>query len=391
MNTQSKLLKAPFPYFGGKSAIAAKVWKRFGDVKNYVEPFFGSGAVLLARPHSPRVETVNDANAWLTNFWRALQHDPAGVAAYADYPVSELDLHARGDFIYCNSDVDEFVAQLRGDPAFYDVKIAGWWVFYVCGSIAGGGFARRPELGGHGGGSGVHKLSLRVERSKPSLSNGGRGINRNIIKQVPRRRPELGKRGGGINRGALRVVRALPIVGKGGQRGIQRVKYMKPAMSKNGNGINALSVRDNLTAYLGELAARLRGVRICCGDWTRVVTPAVTLQHGETAVFLDPPYSQTERDATLYTVDAPGVAAAVRDWAIVQGDNPLFKIALCGYDTEHGDYMPENWACFRWRAHGGFGNQGNGRGRANRDRECIWFSPHCVKPHSAEQLDLWSV
>ena len=49
------------------------------------------------------------------------------------------------------------------------------------------------------------------------------------------------------------------------------------------------------------------------------------------------------------------------------------------------------WACFRWRAHGGFGNQGNGRGRANRDRECIWFSPHCVKPHSAEQLDLWSV
>jgi site-specific DNA-adenine methylase len=42
-------LKAPFPYFGGKSRIAAEVWRRFGDVKTYVEPFCGSCAVLLAR------------------------------------------------------------------------------------------------------------------------------------------------------------------------------------------------------------------------------------------------------------------------------------------------------------------------------------------------------
>ena len=33
---------APFPYFGGKSAIAHEIWARFGDVPNYVEPFAGS-------------------------------------------------------------------------------------------------------------------------------------------------------------------------------------------------------------------------------------------------------------------------------------------------------------------------------------------------------------
>ena len=44
-------LKAPFPYFGGKSTIAHLVWERFGRVNNYVEPFFGSGAVLLKRRH----------------------------------------------------------------------------------------------------------------------------------------------------------------------------------------------------------------------------------------------------------------------------------------------------------------------------------------------------
>jgi DNA adenine methylase len=44
------MLKAPFPYFGGKSKIAGAVWQRFGDVQNYVEPFCGSATMLLARP-----------------------------------------------------------------------------------------------------------------------------------------------------------------------------------------------------------------------------------------------------------------------------------------------------------------------------------------------------
>jgi hypothetical protein len=53
-------LRAPFPWFGGKARVAGLVWERFGDVRNYVEPFFGGGAVLLGRPSAPRIETVND-------------------------------------------------------------------------------------------------------------------------------------------------------------------------------------------------------------------------------------------------------------------------------------------------------------------------------------------
>jgi hypothetical protein len=33
-------LRAPFPWFGGKSAIADQVWSRLGNVENYVEPFW---------------------------------------------------------------------------------------------------------------------------------------------------------------------------------------------------------------------------------------------------------------------------------------------------------------------------------------------------------------
>jgi len=43
-------VRAPFPWFGGKRRAAALIWRALGDPPNYVEPFFGSGASLLARP-----------------------------------------------------------------------------------------------------------------------------------------------------------------------------------------------------------------------------------------------------------------------------------------------------------------------------------------------------
>ena len=45
-------LVAPFPYFGGKRKVAPAVWSRFGEVRNYVEPFCGSAAMLLGAPRS---------------------------------------------------------------------------------------------------------------------------------------------------------------------------------------------------------------------------------------------------------------------------------------------------------------------------------------------------
>lgn len=88
-------LKAPFPWFGGKSRASGIIWDALGDVANYVEPFAGSLAVLLARPAPPRIETVNDKDAYVCNVWRALAKDPDQVAHHADWPVNETDLLAR--------------------------------------------------------------------------------------------------------------------------------------------------------------------------------------------------------------------------------------------------------------------------------------------------------
>ncbi len=100
-------LRAPFPWFGGKSKVSHLVWDRFGDCRNYVEPFAGSLAVLLARPTEPKIETVNDLYCWIANFWRSLQHDPEQVAHHADWPVNEADLHARHLWLVKQTDFRE--------------------------------------------------------------------------------------------------------------------------------------------------------------------------------------------------------------------------------------------------------------------------------------------
>ena len=128
-------LTAPFPYFGGKRRAAPLVWDMIGDPGGYVEPFAGSAAVLLARPafKGRRVETLNDADGWLVNAWRAIQHAPEQVAAYAHGPVAEIDYHARLAWLHERRD-DALVSWLEGDPENHDPKAAGWWLYVLsCG------------------------------------------------------------------------------------------------------------------------------------------------------------------------------------------------------------------------------------------------------------------
>jgi len=94
MNIENKI-KVPFSYFGSKSKISNIVWSRFGQVSNYVEPFAGSLAILFANPLIPKIETVNDLDCGLINFWRSITFDVANVIKFADFPVSEAELHAR--------------------------------------------------------------------------------------------------------------------------------------------------------------------------------------------------------------------------------------------------------------------------------------------------------
>lgn len=339
-------LRAPFPWFGGKSRAASLVWERFGDVPNYVEPFAGSLATLLARPHTPRVETVNDKDAYLANFWRALQAAPDEVAYWADWPVNEADLHARHSWLV--NTAAERVERLKSDPDYYDAKIAGWWVWGLCQWIGSGWCS--VNYGPHSG----RTKAGGTQHRRPDVK--GMGTH----SRTHQKRPHLMS-----------------------SKGVHRLSQQLPLLSAAGRGIHSGSSRSDVYAYFEALAERLRYVRVCCGDWQRVMGPSVTEKIGVTAILLDPPYADTaKRDGDLYNEDDLQVAHRVREWALANGDNPMLRIALCGYAGEHE--MPETWECVAWKANGGYANQA-GLANDNAKKERIWFSPHCLKTTRALQ------
>lgn len=292
-------LKSPYPFFGGKSRVTKVIWSGLGEVSNYIEPFAGSLAVLLANPSIPKIETVNDKDCFISNFWRAISHDPKGVAKFADYPVHEADLHARHKWLVSAS-TDEFRRKMNDEPDYYDLKIAGWWVWGMGASI------------------GNNWLQSKGLNASPLLSSAGGGIH-------------------GLT---------LPILD-----------------------------------WFKKLQDRTRRVRVCCGDWNKVITPSITYgskglsSKDITGVFLDPPYESKVRDQVYKEDD--NIFKQVCQWAINNGDNPKMRIALCGYEGIHN--IPDTWKKYSWQTNGGFANLGNDRGKSNSSLERIWFSPNCLE------------
>jgi len=291
------MLKAPFPYFGGKSKIASLVWQKLGKVSNYVEPFAGSLAVLLANPNPAKIETVNDKDYLIVNFWRAVSFAAEEVAKFADYPVTEADLHARHRWILSQIN-DDFKNKMDQDPHYFDAKIAGWWVWGI-----------------------------------------GASIGNNWLQP--------------------KGLKAIPI------------------LSSAGGGIHGMTYQ--VSDWMQQLQKRLKRVRVCCGDWKKVVSPSVTFKNKGisekdiTAVFLDPPYYSQNRDK-VYQEDS-NIYSEVCQWA-VDNQNKNLKIVVCGYDNDY--QFPESWEKVKWKANGGLGNLGNSRGKENSNRECIYFSPSCL-------------
>jgi hypothetical protein len=416
-------VNAPFPWFGGKRRCKEVVWRAFGrDVPNYIEPFAGSLAILLGRPGGAgKIETVNDVDRYLANFWRAVAADPDAVARHADWPVNEADLHARHKWLVNRG---EFRERMHTDPDFYDVQIAGWWVWGLCQWI-GGGWCVEPNNHKHpkldGIGKGVHSnaghRSEADDRKRPVLDGTatGRGVHSDTAH--PRRRgadrtseanrPDLAGVGRGVHSAiAFDPSRQLPALAVGTRRGVGsggrgihgtlELPAQRPALSHGGMGVHLPSLGNDrglngvaaapCVEWFLALQTRLRRVRVACGDWQRVLGDSV-LGKGKNvggrrpcAVFLDPPYSHEVRAPYLYAEDDALISVKVREWALDHGDDPDLRIALCGYEGEHA--MPASWTCHAWKAARGYAGAGN----ENRALERIWFSPHCLPIHEQRSL-----
>ena len=69
------MAKPPFPWVGSKRKLLQFIFQLLpSDIQNYIEPFGGSGAVILEmRASSKRRDVYNDLNRNLTNFFVCLR------------------------------------------------------------------------------------------------------------------------------------------------------------------------------------------------------------------------------------------------------------------------------------------------------------------------------
>lgn len=129
----SKPIRTPVIWFGCKRRQAPYIWQLLGKVDGYVEPFAGSCAVMLANTNIPRKEVINDIDAFVTNFWRSVQHDHEMVLRSASKISNDLDNVAKKKYLVERyADLKEKCSE---DFAYFDAQLAGFWLFCNANSL----------------------------------------------------------------------------------------------------------------------------------------------------------------------------------------------------------------------------------------------------------------
>lgn len=388
---------APFWYFGNKRKAAAYVWQALGDVDVYVEPFGGSLATLLLRPHPPsrnRVEIANDLDGYVVNFFRSVQRDPDTVVQWASWPITEIDFNARRmELVQWR--IDGTMEKLWTDPYFYDPKIAGIWVWAHNLSVGGS----ITQTNGPWWKSSDRKLVYReLTRRQRFADTQGIGISLSLPNISTFRgilHPDVTT--SGISASLPTVESVIETFFANEEQALPELPAEVPVDEPFYTFVEAKA-----KLWLKMLQSRLRYTIFLCRSWEYLVSHtvlynAIGMQNrlknkAAIGIFLDPPYSFEVRDATkasdlgnggLYLYDLD-IAASVRTWCLEHGHHPQYRIVLAGFEGEgHEILLDHGWKEVQWWKHNittrGYKNRKrDGVDRTQQHRERLWVSPHCL-------------
>jgi site-specific DNA-adenine methylase len=117
-----------FTRHGNRRRVAADIWKRLGDPELYIEPFLGTGAVLLLRPQwDGKRQIANDLDPFVINFFRAMKYDADDLAArwssFFKKRPGLLDLKEK-----LRDEKSGLESSLQ-KQTFFDTSIAGDWYY----------------------------------------------------------------------------------------------------------------------------------------------------------------------------------------------------------------------------------------------------------------------
>ena len=103
----TKLSNPVLKYYGGKFRLAEWILKFFPAHEHYVEPFGGGASILLQKEPST-VETYNDADGNVVNFFRVLRESPDELLRQI-----ELTPWSRDEFVACLQDCTRKIENAR--------------------------------------------------------------------------------------------------------------------------------------------------------------------------------------------------------------------------------------------------------------------------------------
>ena len=88
-------IKTPVSWMGNKTSILHILYALFPlNYERYIEPFGGSGAVLLGKKKPDKFEVYNDYNHNLVNLFQCMRDRPVALIE----EIGFLNLNSRDDF-----------------------------------------------------------------------------------------------------------------------------------------------------------------------------------------------------------------------------------------------------------------------------------------------------
>lgn len=162
-------IKTPVSWMGNKTSVLRILYALFPlNYERYIEPFGGSGAVLLGKKKPDKFEVYNDYNHNLTNLFQCMRDRPAALIK----EIGFLNLNSRDDFnmyreyfkdekfvdrfiqdetekiqlIFGEPTADEFIELMTRKKLDYDLRRASMFLKLLRYSYSSGGksFACQP-------------------------------------------------------------------------------------------------------------------------------------------------------------------------------------------------------------------------------------------------------
>lgn len=116
-------MKAIAKYPGSKWSLADWIINFFPKHHSYLEPFFGSGAILFNKPRS-NIETVNDLDNNVVNLFECIRENPKRLASMIHMTPYAREVYERA---YEEMPNDKFEKALNLRSPQYGAWFSDFW------------------------------------------------------------------------------------------------------------------------------------------------------------------------------------------------------------------------------------------------------------------------